>query len=183
MKNLIKPYNKKWKQEFEILKTHLLDHLKGLDIEIQHIGSTAIPEIYAKPILDIDIIIEDKNLLNSIEERLKIIGYTNYGELGIPGRFAFKIKSDHTSKVWMEHHLYVCFSDSVALKNHLSFRDILLKDKDLREQYSTLKLNILNQKNLSREDYTKQKTAFVLSILEKNGFEKLEIEAIKKANE
>jgi GrpB-like predicted nucleotidyltransferase (UPF0157 family) len=83
----------------------------------------------------------------------------------------------------MEHHLYVCFSDSVALKNHLNFRDILLKNKDLREQYSTLKLNILNQKDLSREDYTKQKTAFVLSILEKNGFEKLELEAIKKANE
>ncbi len=134
MTNFIETYKEEWKIEFESLKKCLCRILDGFQIDIQHVGSTAIPELFAKPILDIDIIIENKTHLDDISAKLEEVGYKSRGEQGVSGRFAFRQTSELTpefnnSKKWQEHHLYVCFSDSLALKNHLLFRKALLKDK------------------------------------------------------
>jgi GrpB-like predicted nucleotidyltransferase (UPF0157 family) len=188
IRNLIEPHNPSWATKFKEIKNHLLEILLGLDVDIQHVGSTAIPNLPAKPILDIDIIIHDKSLLTDISKRLEDFGYINNGEQGIKGRFAFKQDSENSHKIneikkWHEHHLYVCFSDCLALKNHLLFRDALLGNSKLVEQYATLKINLTNETGMTREKYTKRKTDFIISVLTKLGLDKYELNDIKNANE
>lgn len=188
MSHFIVPYNPHWKTEFEALKAVFEAQMQGLSIDIQHVGSTSVPNLCAKPILDIDLIIEDKTLLNEISTRLQKIGYLCKGEQGIAGRFAFRQSSAYTpigfavGKKWQTHHLYVCFSDSLALKNHLIFRDALLKDKSLLEDYAKLKEELLTIKDLSREKYTQLKTDFILNVLANNGLNQQEIKDIREAN-
>ena len=187
MKNLIEPYNSNWATEFKELKSCLLETLYGFNLDIQHVGSTAISNLPAKPILDVDIIIHDKTLLSKISKKLEDIGYISKGEQGIKGRFAFRQYSEKTPKIdglkkWQEHHLYVCYSDSPALRNHLLFRDALLNDSNLVMEYSTLKNNLTQEKGMTREKYTQRKTDFIISVLAKHGLDKSELNEIKNAN-
>ncbi len=184
---LLYPYNPIWKAEFDALQLFLNTELGDFEIDIQHVGSTAIPEIYAKPILDVDIILKNKKQLDNLSVKLERLGYKNKGEQGITGRYAFRQTSALTPttdqlKKWQEHHLYVCFSDSLALKNHLVFRDVLLQDKALAHSYSQLKINLMNEKGITRDKYNKLKTDFILSVLTNNGLSENEIDEIKKAN-
>jgi len=80
MKELIEPYNPEWKTGFDNLKLALEQELQGFDCSIQHVGSTAIPGLCAKPILDMDIIISNKELLNDISRALESLGYISKGE-------------------------------------------------------------------------------------------------------
>ena len=75
MTNFIKPYNPDWITEFEALKNYLITGLKDFDIDIQHIGSTSIPGLCAKPIIDIDIILKQKIQLGDISAKLEKLGY------------------------------------------------------------------------------------------------------------
>ena len=187
MTNFIEPYKSEWKIEFENLKSVLSKILDGYEIDIQHVGSTAIPKLFAKPILDIDIIINNKDHLNEITSKLEKFGYKNKGEQGISGRFAFRQistltpKTNHNKK-WQKHHLYVCFSDSLALKNHLLFRDVLLVDKKLVNEYSLLKIKLMKEKNMTKEKYTRQKTNFIIAVLASSGLDENELNEITKVN-
>ncbi len=188
MINFIEPYDPGWKAEFNRLKNVLESELKSFDIDIQHIGSTSIPGLSAKPILDIDIILYNKSLLFDISSRLEKIGYVDKGEQGIAGRFAFRQINDfspttlHKQK-WQSHHLYVCYSDSLALKNHLLFRDALLQDKKLADKYAELKLSLIKEKGMTREEYTKQKTEFIIKVLKDSGVHLNELNEITHSNE
>lgn len=185
--SFIESYKEEWKFEFENLKNELLKILPDKSIDIQHVGSTAVPNLVAKPILDIDIIINDPALLYKISERLTTIGYSNVGEQGITGRFAFSQNSAYTpmtdqKRKWQQHHLYVCYSDSLALKNHLLFRDALLNDKELVTQYSALKANLVKEEGMTKEKYWRRKTDFIISVLAGLGFQPDELIEIKNAN-
>ena len=187
MTNFIEPYNVNWKIEFENLKRLLMKSLNGFELDIQHVGSTAIPDLFAKPILDIDIIIDNKTLLDDISTRLEKIGYINKGEQGVSGRFAFRQTSEWTLqkdnyKNWQAHHLYICISNSLALKNHLLFRDALVNDKKLVEEYSRLKNDLVKEKGMTKEQYTRQKTDFIISVLKTLGLDKHDIIEITNAN-
>ncbi|GAB3217643.1 GrpB family protein [Algoriphagus aestuariicola] len=188
MDGFIKPHDPEWKNEFKRLREILLAELNCFEIDVQHVGSTTVPNLWAKPILDVDIILFNNELLNDISSILEKLGYEPKGEQGIPGRFAFRQTSNlvpHAlgKNTWQEHHLYVCFSDSLALKNHLQFRDVLLQDEKLVGEYSQLKIRLANETGMNREKYWKSKTAFVLSILQNLGFDPRELDEIKKANE
>lgn len=187
MLNFLEPHQAKWKTEFELLKEILHEDLNKYEVDIQHVGSTAIPQLFAKPILDIDIILFNKAWIEDISAILKRIGYHSRGDQGIPGRFAFRQETDRTpitiqNRKWQEHHLYVCFSDSLALKNHLLFRDALLKDPKLVQEYSHLKIALTHEIGMTREIYTRKKTDFILSVLSSQGLDENELREIKKAN-
>jgi len=187
MTNFIQSYDPAWKTGFQHLKHFLITELKGFAVDIQHIGSTAIPGLCAKPILDIDIIISDKSFLGELAARLAKTGYFNKGEQGIPGRFAFRQTKDNTpltatSQKWQTHHLYVCFADSLALKNHLLFRDALLSDKELVDGYAQLKKALMEEPGMTREKYTRRKTDFIVAVLATLGLEINELKDIKDAN-
>ena len=181
------PYNPAWSTGFRQLKQMLESILCNYLVDIQHVGSTAIPGLPAKPILDIDIIIKDQTLLSGVSSILENAGYLNRGDQGIPGRFAFRQQSIYTPEgpertKWMEHHLYVCFTDSLALKNHLLFRDALLADKAVCMQYAALKERLSGRNGISREQYTREKTEFILEVLRKQGMTTVELSAIRAAN-
>ena len=87
---LIQEYNSQWPADFQRIKTILSDALTGIPVSIEHIGSTAVPGLAAKPIIDIDIVLEDRNDFESIKERLAQIGYYHNGDQGIADREVFK---------------------------------------------------------------------------------------------
>lgn len=189
MAKFIEPYNPDWKTEFEGIRQVLEAELNDLApmTDIQHVGSTSIPGMFAKPILDIDIIIYNKSLLGSVTTTLRRIGYESKGDQGIPGRFAFRQASDSTpfaivKNKWLPHHLYVCYNDSLALKNHILFRDTLRKDKNLQEKYSNFKKSLAGNLKITREEYTTKKTDFIISVLAAAGLSETELGYIAIAN-
>lgn len=187
MTTIIHSYNPLWSDEYNRIYQVLKAHLANFSTDIQHVGSTAVPGLPAKPILDIDIIIEHKSLLTGVSAKLEQVGYINRGDQGIPGRFAFRQQSLSTPETldrqkWMEHHLYVCDADSLALKNHLLVRDALLKDAQLMAQYAGIKMGIANTPGMTREEYTRQKTAFILTILQDLGLSADELRQISDSN-
>ena len=142
----LEPHYQNWKTEFEALKFVFETELEGFDLDIQHIGSTAIPGLLAKPILDIDVILKEKHDYPGVSACLQSLGYSSKGDQGIPGRFAFRQISPFAPRTvdgrkWKEHHLYVCYADSLAYKNHILFRDMLLSNKALVKEYAQLKKN------------------------------------------
>jgi GrpB-like predicted nucleotidyltransferase (UPF0157 family) len=119
---------------------------------------------------------------------LEQLGYHNKGEQGIAGRFAFRQRMDtapftQPSRLWQAHHLYVCFADSLALKNHLLFRDVLIRQPHLVAAYGQLKTALVNEKGMTRDKYTQRKTEFIVQILATHGLSTSEIEAIRMANQ
>jgi GrpB-like predicted nucleotidyltransferase (UPF0157 family) len=184
---MLEPYQPQWKTAFEELQNQLKEALHEYEVDIQHVGSTSIPGLVAKPILDIDIVIGEEHWLSGITQRLKALGYVYKGEQGIAGRFAFRQSTAFTPQeavqpVWMAHHLYVCYSHSLALKNHIVFRDALLRDTTLVQQYATLKQALAASTGMNREKYTKAKTDFILAVLAANGFTETELAEIATAN-
>ncbi len=183
----IEPYNPDWNSEFEKLRALYEHHLREFPCDVQHVGSTAVPGLYAKPILDIDIIIEDKALLGGITTRLESLGYIAKGEQGIDGRFAFRQMHDTVPfqtphQRSFPHHLYVCYADCLALKNHLLFRDALRSRSDIREQYSAVKQALVRDSGMNREGYLKGKTEFILEVLSLAGLTETEMQIIRDAN-
>lgn len=183
----IEPYNPDWKAAFEQLADYLQSGLDKITLDIQHVGSTSIPGVWSKPILDIDIVIHDKTLLQSIGLHLENLGYQAEGERGIPDRFAFKQVHNHVphsrpQRYWPTHHLYICILGSLSLKNHLVFRDTLRANQELAEQYSLLKQQLVKIKGLSGLEYGIRKTDFICKVLAGAGFSEIELIKIKNAN-
>ena len=133
---IVLPYDENWKNEFEKIRHELSEALGELALSIEHVGSTSVQGLSAKPIIDIDVVINDISLLNDVIASLQSIGYKHEGDLGIPGREAFKYDGkEHL----MKHHLYVCAKDSLELKRHISFRDYLKSHPEAISEYSRTK--------------------------------------------
>ncbi len=130
------PYDEQWKQDFLKIKAELADALGELAIKIEHVGSTSVQGLSAKPIIDIDVVIKDYTVLEDVVSALGEIGYQHEGNLGIVGREAFKYNGkEHLQK----HHLYVCPEDSPELKRHLAFRDYLRAHPEAVREYGRIK--------------------------------------------
>lgn len=130
------PYNKVWKSDFEQIKREIETALCSLIIGIEHVGSTAVEGMSAKPCIDIDVVIRDYSVFDDVVRRLEDIGYIHEGDLGIKEREAFKYSGkEHLQK----HHLYVCPQYSAELHRHLTFRDFLKSNPQAVEKYSRVK--------------------------------------------
>ena len=133
---VVVPYDENWKQCFEKIAEEVSMALGELALSIEHVGSTSVPGLAAKPIIDIDVVIEDESKLHAVINALAKIGYNHEGNFGIPGREAFGYEG---KTHLMEHHLYVCPKDSPELRRHLSFRDYLRKHPEAVQEYSRIK--------------------------------------------
>jgi GrpB-like predicted nucleotidyltransferase (UPF0157 family) len=105
-----------WPKIFESLRERILATLGPLALTVEHVGSTSVPKMCAKPIIDLDLVVRAEDDSAAIAA-LEALGYKHEGNLGVDGREAFR----GTSK-FPEHHLYVCPEDSPALKRHIVFR-------------------------------------------------------------
>lgn len=165
-------YDKRWAETFKSLKEVISNSLSGLIIDIEHVGSTSIIGLAAKPILDIDIVIEDYSVFPKVIRGLKKIGYYYQEEWSFRGREAFGRKDELTpwdgkNTQWMEHHLYVCNKDSEELARHLAFRDYLRNNQEAVIEYEIIKKTLANSVK-NRTSYTTGKTEFVSNTLKKS---------------
>jgi GrpB-like predicted nucleotidyltransferase (UPF0157 family) len=157
---LIEPYNKSWVSDFLTIRRILEEALQQLPITIEHIGSTAVPGLAAKPIIDIDIIFGNEVSFHEIKTRLESIGYYHNGNQGIRDREVFKraeilAKNDLLDSI--AHHLYVCPFHSIELRRHLQFRNYLRTHENARNEYQQLKLAIAADANQDRKLYAELK--------------------------
>lgn len=133
---VVLPYDEKWNIEFEEIKKELLEVVDDLVVGIEHVGSTSIKGMSAKPCIDIDIIIRDYSVFDKVKDRLAIIGYIYEGDLGIKDREAFK----YDNKPHLQyHHLCVCPKYSKELNRHITFRDYLRNHPEDVKIYSLTK--------------------------------------------
>ena len=104
-KVIVVPYDATWKSAFEDIKTELESAIGDLAVGIEHVGSTSVEGMSAKPCIDIDVIIRDYSVFDVVVKRLETIGYIHEGNLGIKDREAFQYSDKAHLK---KHHLYVC---------------------------------------------------------------------------
>ena len=135
-KVIVLPYDKAWETAFEDIKREIEVALGDLILGVEHIGSTSVEGMSAKPCIDLDVIIKDYSVFDEILQRLSTIGYLHEGDLGIKGREAFRY-SDKPHV--MAHHLYVCPQDSRELHRHIVFRDFLRSNPEAVKKYSAVK--------------------------------------------
>ena len=155
---LVLPYDETWKEDFLRIKAELQDALGGLALRIEHVGSTAVEGLSAKPIIDLDVVIRDDSMLEAAVSALLKIGYRHEGDLGIPGREAFSYDGkEHLRK----HHLYVCPQDSAELRRHLAFRDYLRSHPDAVRAYSRIKEEGAALYPYDIEKYIEHKAPFI----------------------
>ena len=161
---IVVPYDPLWPIQFEALAHRIMSHCGSSLLAIHHVGSTAVPDLWAKPILDIDLeILPEKFEL--IKAQLNVLGYTHEGNLGIVDREAFKSSSIDLPK----HHLYVCPTTSHELKRHLAFRDALRQDDDLRDTYSRIKQEAAAHHPLDIEAYIEEKGVWISEVYARLG--------------
>ena len=132
---VVEKWNPKWKDEFERIVDSLGEDVIYNSIKIEHVGSTSVEGLSAKPIIDLDIVIENDKF-EIIKRLLNDKGYKYEGDLGIEGREAFSYSG---KEELMIHHLYVCPKDSKELFKHITFRDFLKNNPDLASEYSKVK--------------------------------------------
>ena len=174
---IVENYHEDWANQFAELRTRLWPAVKDFALSIEHVGSTSVPGLAAKPVIDIDIIIPDMSFLDLAVQKLGALGYEHRGNMGIEDREAFRTKSSLHA-----HHLYVCPEHSIALRNHLCLRDALRADPKLRDEYGALKFDLAKEFPHSIDDYIEGKTAFILKILQNYGYGPDSLEAIRIAN-
>ena len=186
-KIVISPYSDKWPATFEAIRGILSSELQGLYCDIQHVGSTSVPHLAAKPILDIDIIIDSPASLPPLIKQLHALGYRHLGTRGISGREAFDAASASVprsadGREWMAHNLYVCIKGCLALENHIRFRDYLRENPEVAASYAALKAKIATEPACTLESYAAAKTSFIASVLSKTGIGPEAIATIRGEN-
>ncbi|MCF7923625.1 MAG: GrpB family protein [Candidatus Izimaplasma sp.] len=158
---LIKKSTPIWEKEFKKIKRDLEVVLNDIATGIEHVGSTSIPDLLAKPIIDIIVIIPDYSFFQIAKERMGSIGYIYEGDLGISQREAFYYSGDDG---FMRRHVYICPNNSKELKRHIGFREYLKEHRDLREEYSKIKKDRLISEPNNINKYIKHKKRFVKKI-------------------
>ena len=135
-KVIVLPYEEAWKSAFEEIRVELEDAIGDLILGIEHVGSTAVEGLSAKPCIDIDVIIKDYAIFDDVAAKLKTVGYLHEGDLGIKDREAFQ----YSGKPHLQtHHLYVCPQYSEELHRHITFRNFLRTNPDAVKTYSSVK--------------------------------------------
>jgi GrpB-like predicted nucleotidyltransferase (UPF0157 family) len=163
---IVLPYDPQWREEFLRLRAYLAAALTGGVLAIEHVGSTAVAGLAAKPILDLDVVIASAADFADVNARLQALAYYHEGDKGIPGREAF----GYTAKPeFMRHHLYVCAQDAPELRRHLAFRDYLRAHAEARAAYGATKLAAAKLFPHDIEAYLAYKTPFIQGVYQQLG--------------
>jgi GrpB-like predicted nucleotidyltransferase (UPF0157 family) len=150
-------YDPSWAARFEEEKPRLAGVFDGRAVGIEHIGSTAVPHLCAKPIVDILVGLGELDLTDDDIAAMKELGYEHMGELGIAGRVFFRKGQPRT------HNVHVVEHGGAHWRRHLAFRDALRSDPEERRRYDELKRRLAAEGH-SREVYTELKTPFIREV-------------------
>jgi GrpB-like predicted nucleotidyltransferase (UPF0157 family) len=149
-------YDPNWPGLFQSLRKRIADALGDMAAAIEHVGSTAVPDLAAKPIIDIDVLLASETMLPAAIERLASLGYIHRGNLGIPEREAFFAAANDPP-----HHLYVCPPCSAEFRRHIAFRDYLRARPKDAKIYGDLKIALAERFRDDRSAYNTAKGEFV----------------------
>lgn len=151
------PHNTDWAQKYAeeaaLLRTIFGDRL----LTIHHIGSTTIPGILAKPVIDIIIVVSEIETVEACNLAMIAAGYVPRGEAGIPNRRFFRKETEGIRS----HHVHIYPQGNENIATHLNFRDYLRAHPDEARAYSQLKERLAEQFRYDSESYTESKTDFV----------------------
>ncbi|PAV29138.1 hypothetical protein CIL05_12100 [Virgibacillus profundi] len=152
-------YSEKWSLMF-VEEVEILKFIFGNEIvDIHHIGSTSVPGLKAKPILDIMPVVKDIDLVDKYNPEMGINGYEPKGENGIPGRRYFQKGGDNRS-----HHVHIYQVGSCEIKRHLVFRDYLQRNLEVKKSYGELKERLAQQFPYDIKSYINGKEHLVKEI-------------------
>jgi len=174
------PYNPKWPDYFGEIEAYILSRLDSEYLHIEHVGSTSVAGLSAKPIIDIDIIVRKSEDKKPIISSLEFAGYEHLGDLGIMGRDAFKMKVDEL--LLPKHNLYLIDEMNIAWLNHKYLRDYLRINSYFRDAYSELKLALAKEHSENIDAYIDGKTDFIIHVLRKSAMSEEDLEVIEKQN-
>jgi GrpB-like predicted nucleotidyltransferase (UPF0157 family) len=153
---IVLEYDPNWPVVFQSLRKRIAETLGDMAAAIEHVGSTAVPDLAAKPIIDIDVLLASETMLPAAIERLASLGYIHRGNLGVPEREAFLAPAGDPP-----HHLYVCPPRSAEFRRHLAFRNYLRAHPQDAKIYGELKRALTTQFREDRPAYVNAKGEFV----------------------
>jgi len=159
---IVEPYNPAWPYEYAKIRSYLWAHISDIAIDIVHAGSTSVPGLAAKPIIDFNIIIDSYDVFPQITLRLRELGYEHDGDGGITARERFKGgKRDG----FMDYHMYVCPKDSLELERQILFRDYLRLNDGIRDEYAALKQSLAEQHRHDIDSYIAGKHELIMNVV------------------
>ncbi|WP_238916329.1 GrpB family protein [Clostridium sp. YIM B02555] len=167
---VVLPYDFNWSHEFEKIKICIEKELGDNIIGIEHVGSTSIEGLAAKPIIDLDVIIESYDNFEEVKAKLETLGYYHEGDLDVRGREAFAYDENEKME-FMTHHLYVCPKNSDELNRHITFRNYMRTSKEDVEKYSAIKLQAAKLYPKDIDSYCEYKSPCIIEIYKKIGLE------------
>jgi len=155
-------YDPVWPELFQFFRARIMAALGGLAAAVEHVGSTAVVGLAAKPVIDMDVLLVSAGALPAAIERLAIVGYSHQGDLGIAEREAFLAPAND-----IPHHLYVCPPSSGEYRRHLVLRDYLRSHPKEAQAYGHLKHSLAQKFAHDRPAYIAGKEEFVRELLER----------------
>jgi GrpB-like predicted nucleotidyltransferase (UPF0157 family) len=163
------PYDSRWPAMFQQEKERIAKELGDIAVRIDHVGSTAVPGMTAKPIIDIQISVKVLHPMTPYKKILLSLGYTHLSD-SPPGDKIYPLF--HRPAAWPHtHHIHVCELGQDEEWRHLAYRDLLIANSDIREEYSAIKMKLAQACDLRDPDalsrYATGKSAFVDAIEEK----------------
>lgn len=176
-KVVVVDYDPSWPATFERLRAGIWPCIRDVATAIEHVGSTSVPGLAAKPVIDMTIVVPTGAAMRTVIDRLAVIGYQHRGDLGVPGREAFA-RPPGTP----DHHLYACVAGSDGLRNHLALRDHLRRDAMAARAYGDLKKQLSARFADDIDGYVDGKTDFILAILAGADFSSEQIGRIRAIN-
>ena len=172
---VVVPYDPQWPTQFEQLAEELRAALHAVrPLAIEHVGSTAVPGLAAKPVIDIDIVVAPDEVELTIAA-LQAAGYTSLGDMGIADRFALREPGGP------RRNTNVVVAGSLALRNHLGVRDVLRTNAELRDRYGAVKLALAAATD-DIDVYLDGKTDVLMEILQTAGIAADERAVIEAGN-
>ena len=158
---ILAEYDGEWPAEFAREATAIRAALADLEIELHHIGSTAVEGLSAKPVIDILLIVSSLAVLDASPDRLVSLGYEGRGEFGVPGRRFFQKTRDDGART---HQIHAYATGDGAIRRHLDFRDFLKAHSIVADAYVRLKAELAEQHGDDIEAYAEGKTTFVREV-------------------
>jgi GrpB-like predicted nucleotidyltransferase (UPF0157 family) len=159
----IVPADPSWSRDFADEHERLHASIGHMVVDIQHVGSTAVPGLDAKPLIDIAIAIAGPDDIARCRPLLLALGYLDRGDDGRDGGYLFVKERDPEVRT---HHLHIVTRDDPQWTNYLRFRDRLRSDTVLRDEYGILKRTLQDHFANNRRGYTEAKGPFIRRVLE-----------------
>lgn len=164
--NLLTPYHPKWKEMFLKEKHHLLIHLSEEARHIEHIGSTSVPGMIAKPIIDIGIAVQNDIQVTKVVERLERYDFISHGDMDdYRGYFFQKYEEDEAQDQRVTYRVHVFRRNDQRWLDHLMFREHLIDQPVIANKYAKIKWYVWRKRGHNQDLYDQEKGVFITSVL------------------